>query len=140
MQTEDRGGRTSGRRKRRGTTPARPPAGLHVLVARGDGAMSREPLPVEGVAAQMVLAILSHQDEINNYGRGAVELHWGPNGVQGRLSPLWEHTIAPELVETFLVAPVGPTMRWHPRAAVREFPGGGLHIRGTEEMPPRSPA
>jgi hypothetical protein len=95
--------------------------------------MSREPLPVEGVAAQMVLAILSHQDEINNYGRGAIELSWGPNGVQGRLSPLWEHTVSPELLTAYL-APITNQMRWHPRSPVREFPGG-LTIRGTEEMP-----
>lgn len=102
--------------------------------------MSREPLPVEGIAAQMVLAILSHQDEINNYGRGAVELHWGPNGVQGRMQPLWEHTISPELVEATFAVPIGPQMRWHPLSPVREFSSGGFHIRGTEELPPRSPA
>ncbi len=94
------------------------------------------PYLAHGVAAQLVLAILAHQDEINAYPKGAVELHWGPNGVQGRFHPLWEPTLPATISAYFAPSPFPAGPRTPGRTAVVHTLGvQDLEIHGDERTP-----
>jgi hypothetical protein len=80
-------------------TKVKAPQSLVIAVSRPDDAA--EPITVSGVAAQLILSILSHADEIGSYDRGQVQLDFGPGGVAGRLHPLWEQTIDPAILAHF---------------------------------------
>lgn len=109
--------------------------GLQVIVRRADGAET-QPHSLEGVAAQIVLALLTHQAEINGYAKGALEFDWGPNGLRGRMHPMWDHTIAPALVQQFAAVLVQPHVRPYNRGWVR-FDDNSLYLQGSEQMPRR---
>jgi hypothetical protein len=89
-----------------------------VMILRADGQDVQEPVLVGGVAAQLILAIASHAEEIGSYAKGQVQLDYGPGGVQGRLHPLWEHTIDPEILAQYVGQP-SPVSPRAPRSPAR---------------------
>lgn len=126
---------------------------LYVTPAHPAGAAHR----VDGRAAEIILAILSHAGEINSYLKGSAELHWGPGGVQGRIHPLWDETLDAALLALFATPadlPARPARTPAPyataphataphvqrqRAVVRSG-SRRLHIHGTEQAPWEAPA
>lgn len=103
---------------------------LHIYPA---GAQPRAPLPggstvgpiaVYGLVADLVLALVSHGAELAAYEKGSVELHWGPNGVQGRFHPLWAASVDANLRQHFTPGPVAPPQPrphvWPPQPLPRQ--------------------
>lgn len=86
---------------------------------------------LEGALAEMALTLARHAAEIAATAKGAVELHWGPGGVQGRLVSLWDALPATPAPATPVAT---PPKRRHERAEV-EANVDNLVILGDETPP-----
>lgn len=118
-------------------TKVKTPASLIIAVSRSGerpDTPTVEPYTVGGVAAQLILAILSHADEIGAYERGQIQLDFGPGGVAGRLHPLWEQTIDPAILAHFspMATRVAKAKRARPSQSVERE---AVVIEGNEQPP-----
>lgn len=121
---------------------ARAEAEPGVLLSALDGA--GVPFEAHGLAAKLLLAVAAHAAEIERAcAKGTIELHWGPNGISGRLTHQWDERLSADLLAEFTPtpsaspsaspsAPRSATKRHLP--AVRRRGLGELVIIGTEDL------